>query len=165
MTALRLRLKAVKHARIHVGNMELGGNNRGYWVERIIKYAQGTVPEAWCVDFVIWCYGHAGSTRVKPGFTRAVRYMFPAPHSDLIQVSQPHLGNIVRYTFDHTGLFLNGCNAYGSRRLWRFATHIKTIEGNTGATGAESDSSTGGDGVYVKIRSRALVRDYLRVLR
>ena len=30
---------------------------------------------------------------------------------------------------------------------------------------AVSDSKTGGDGVYVKLRSRSLVRDYIRVLR
>lgn len=162
MSALTLRKKALRHAKFHVGDMEQGGNNRGEKIERIIRYAKGDVPEAWCVDFVIWNYGHAGSTVVRPGFTRAVRFMFPVRGVE--QVSQPHSGNIVRYTFDHTGLFWYPCNVLGQRRLWRFATHIKTIEGNTGASGAVSDSTTGGDGVYVKIRHKSLVRDYLRVL-
>jgi len=42
---------------------------------------------------------------------------------------------------------------------------ITTIEGNTGRTGAVSDSATGGDGVYVKVRSKSSVTDYLRVTR
>lgn len=162
MSALTLRLKALRHAKFHVGDMEQGGNNRGPKIERIIHYAKGQVPEAWCVDFVIWNYGHAGSDVVKPGYTHAVRFM---KRPGLEAVAQPHSGNIVRYTFDHTGLFWYACDALGRRRLWRNATHIKTIEGNTGASGAVSDSTTGGDGVYVKIRHKSLVRDYLRVLR
>jgi hypothetical protein len=42
---------------------------------------------------------------------------------------------------------------------------IETIEGNTGASGAVSDSRTGGDGVYRKVRPKSLVKDYLRVHR
>jgi hypothetical protein len=42
---------------------------------------------------------------------------------------------------------------------------IETIEGNTGASGAVSDSKTGGDGVYRKRRAKTLVNDYLRVTR
>ena len=70
-------------------------------------------------------------------------------------MSAPKRGDIVRYTFDHTGLFVKD-NGNGT---------ITTIEGNTGHSGAVSDSKTGGDGVYLKVRSKSLVRDYLRVTR
>ena len=147
-----LQAKAYAEARRLVGVMEVGGNNRGRKVLEIIHYAGGPGPEAWCVDFVIWCYGHAGSTAVRRGFTRAVRFM-RAP--GLVPTAAPKRGDIVRYTFDHTGLFVKD-NGNGT---------ITTIEGNTGRSGAVSDSTTGGDGVYLKVRSKSLVRDYLRVTR
>jgi hypothetical protein len=145
--------RAYEEALKLVGVEEHGGNNRGEMVEKIIRYAQGQVPEAWCVDFNIWCYGHAGSEVVAPGYTRAVRFM--VPWSGLIVVGSPKRGDMVRFTFDHTGLFVKD-NGDGT---------ITTIEGNTGATGAVSDSANGGDGVYVKVRSKSLVRDYIRVTR
>jgi hypothetical protein len=161
VTQLEQELEAAKNADIGaralmeagrlVGVMESGGNNRGPVVEKITRYALGTVGEPWCVNFNIWCYGHAGSQFVKPGYTRAVRYMFP--HDGLIQTSSPRPGDMVRFSFDHTGLFVKD-NGNGT---------ITTIEGNTGASGAVSDSATGGDGVYRKVRSKSLVRDYLRV--
>jgi hypothetical protein len=147
-----LRLRAHAEAKKLVGVMEVGGNNRGRKVLEIIQFAGGPGPEAWCVDFVIWCYGHAGSTAVRRGFTRAVRFM-RAP--GLVPTAAPKRGDIVRYTFGHTGLFVKD-NGNGT---------ITTIEGNTGRTGAVSDSNTGGDGVYIKVRSKSLVRDYLRVTR
>lgn len=147
-----LRVKARDHANLVLARhvFETGGNNRGPAVEDIIRYAQGDVGEPWCVDFVIYCYGHAGSQIVKPGFPRAVRMM----HTDgTMIVSDPRPGDIVRYTFDHTGIFLRD-NGDGT---------ITTIEGNTGAAGAVSDGN-GTDGVYEKVRSKKLVADYLRVL-
>ena len=68
--------------------------------------------------------------------------------------SRPRAGDLVRFTFDHVGLFEKD-NHDGT---------ITTVEGNTGASGAVSDSRTGGDGVYRKIRSKSLVRDYLHVV-
>ncbi len=129
---------------------ETGGNNRGPKVEAIINYAHGQVPEPWCVDFVIHSYGLAGSTIVKPGYPRAVRHMLV---TGTRVTSNPQPGDIVRYTFDHTGIFVKD-NGNGS---------ITVIEGNTGPSGATSDGN-GGDGVYRKVRSKSLVADYLRVL-
>lgn len=163
MTALTLRRRALKHAKFNVGVKEVGGNNRGPKVDEIIKYAKGTLGEPWCVDGVIWCYGHSGSTVVKPGFPRAVRDM--ARRKGVVKVEgKAHSGNIVRFVFDHTGLLWYPCNAAGRRTLWSRATHIKTIEFNTGSVGAQSDSTAGDDGVAIKVRDRKLVRDYLRVL-
>lgn len=158
LAALRNMLKL---AREHV--REVGGNNRGGTVDKIIAYAHGALGEAWCVDGVIWAYGHAGSKIVKPGFTRAVRYMNGAG----VRVVRwfPRPGHIVRYTFDHTGLLV------GFRRRVRgrwvrcprqLATHIMTVECNTSSTGAVgSDINDGTDGCYVKVRDKRLVRDYL----
>ncbi|UTI65595.1 CHAP domain-containing protein [Paraconexibacter antarcticus] len=128
---------------------ETGGNNRGPMVERIIRYAGGDVGEPWCVDFVIWCYGNAGSRVVHPGFPRAVSMMKTAKTRE---TSTPQPGDIVRYTFDHTGIFVRD-NGNGT---------ITTIEGNTGSSGAVSDGN-GSDGVYEKVRAKSLVADYLRV--
>jgi hypothetical protein len=162
LTPYALRRSALRHARFNVGVAERGANNRGPKVDEIIEYAHGALGEPWCVDFVIWCYGHSGSSVVRPGFTRAVRFM-ALRRSVIETVSQPHSGNIVRYTFDHTGLFWHACNVRGQRRPWRLATHVKTVEGNTDGTGTVSDGQR--DGVHVCVRSKLLVRDYLRVLR
>lgn len=66
----------------------------------------------------------------------------------------PERGDLVRFTFDHIGMYAGGEGG-----------QIETIEGNTGAAGAMSDSHTGGDGVYRKRRAAGLVQDYLRVER
>lgn len=147
-----LRIRALDQAELQLAQhvFETGGNNRGPAVERIIRYAQGDIGEPWCVDFVIWCYGQAGSRVVKPGYPRAVRLMRTA---QTMVVSDPRPGDIVRFSFDHTGLFVKD-NGDGT---------ITTIEGNTGARGAVSDGN-GSDGVYRKIRSKGDVADYLRVL-
>ena len=156
--------KAYRYATALIGTMESGGNNRGRKVEEVIHYAQGQVPEPWCVDFIIWCFGHAGSKIVKPGFPRAVALMLTG---GVVRTASPKRGAIVRYLFDHTGMFV------GWRRLIAghyvacpkaIATHIETVEGNTGASGAVSDGN-GNDGVYRKIRARSLVRDFLDVPR
>lgn len=146
-----LRLRALAEAEQMLGTMERGANNRGPVVDKITRYAGGVLGEPWCVNFVIWAYGRAGSKYVKPGFTRAVRYMYPAP--GVVRVAKPLPGDIVRFTFDHTGVFVRDLGN----------GEIETIEGNTGATGAVSDSRHGGDGVYRKRRAKHLVQDYLRV--
>jgi hypothetical protein len=145
-----LRLRALAEARKKIGTMEHGSNNRGTAVEQIIHYANGQDPEPWCVDFVIWSYGHAGSKIIKPGYPRAVSWMHTP---GTVTTTSPQPGDVVRYTFDHTGLFVKD-NGDGT---------ITTIEGNTSSSGAVSDSTTGGDGVYEKIRFKSLVHDYLHV--
>lgn len=146
-----VRVKAFRVAESLVGVMEHGGNNAGPMVSRIIRENGGGGPEPWCGDFVAYCYRHAGSKRVQRAWAsvRALRGLL-----GITATSSPRRGDLVRFTFDHVGLF-DRDNGDGT---------ITTIEGNTGASGAVSDSSTGGDGVYRKRRSKQLVRDYLRVL-
>lgn len=160
-----LAAKAYEIAVREIGVAEVGGNNRGRRVDEIIRYAKGALGEPWCVDFVIWCYGHAGSKIVRPGFTRAVAYMLAG---GVVQTSSPRLGDPVRYSFDHTGLFVGWRRLIAGRYVAcpkPLATHIEAVEGNTGAAGAVSDSSSGKDGVKRKIRHRSLVSDFLRVPR
>jgi hypothetical protein len=145
-----LRDRAYRVASGLVGVMEQGGNNAGPMVTKIIKANGGAGPEAWCGDFVAYCYRLAGSKRVSRSWA-AVRLLRGL--AGITATNQPHRGDLVRFTFSHVGMFV--------RDLGNGA--IETLEGNTGRSGAVSDSSTGGDGVYRKRRSKALVLDYLQV--
>jgi Putative peptidoglycan binding domain len=146
----RLGEKAYRVATGLVGVMETGGNNRGAMVTKIIRANGGTGPEPWCGDFVAYCYRLAGATSVCRSWA-AVRLLRGL--AGMRATGTPARGDLVRFTFDHVGMFVRDCGN-GT---------IETIEGNTGRSGAVSDSSTGGDGVYRKIRAKALVTDYLRV--
>ena len=162
-----LRVRAYAEAKRLVGTMESGGNNRGKMVMEIIRANGGAGPEPWCGDFVAWCYRKAGSKSVTRAWA-AVRMLLPM--TGLKRTSTPLKGDLLRFTFSgdrfaHVGLFVHWCDARGREVPAGRATHVKTIEGNTGRSGAVSDSTTGGDGVYVKIRARALVTDFIRVTR
>ncbi len=152
LRALRppLRKRAYWEAEKLIGVMEHGGNNQGGAVTEIIRANAGTGPEPWCGDFVAYCYRKAGSKRVTRAWA-AVSLLRGV--LGIRATSHPRAGDLVRFTFDHVGIFAHD-NGNGT---------ITTIEGNTGASGAVSDSSTGGDGVYKKVRSKGLVRDYLHV--
>jgi hypothetical protein len=166
MDSKKLRLAALNIvldlARKHVA--EQGGNNRGLNVDPIIRYAQGQVGEPWCVDTVIYAYGHAGSKYMRPGSPRAVRLMVQ-PGVHVTKKAAP--GCPVRYIFDHTGLLVGWRRQVGGKFVrcprW-LATHIMAVEGNTSASGSMlSDSRNGGDGVYYKIRPLSVVQDFLYV--
>lgn len=145
-----LRERAYKVASGLVGVMEQGGNNAGPMVKKIIIANGGAGPEPWCGDFVAYCYRNAGSTGVDRIWA-SVSQIGKDP--DVAPIATPETGDLVRFNFDHIGMFVRQVDAQT----------IETIEGNTGASGAVSDSSTGGDGVYRKRRSRSLVTDFLRV--
>lgn len=145
-----LRERAYRIAESFVGVMEVGSNNRGPEVDKLIREGGGIPGQAWCGWFQAVCYKRAGSKAVDWHWG-AVRLLFPLPK--VYRTLRPRRGDLVRFTFDHVGMFVKD-NGDG---------YITTVEGNTGASGAVSDSKTGGDGVYVKTRSKTLVRDYLRV--
>lgn len=146
-----LQERAYRIAASLVGVMEEGGNNTGTMVSKIIRANGGAGPEPWCGDFVAYCYRNAGSKAVTRSWA-VVRWLLGL--AGIKHVSTPQRGDLVRFTFDHVGLFVRDLGG-----------EIETIEGNTGASGAVSDSATGGDGVYRKRRSKSLVHDYLRVTR
>jgi hypothetical protein len=145
-----LRERAYKVASGLVGVMEQGGNNAGPMVSKIIVANGGAGPEPWCGDFVAYCYRNAGSTGVDRRWA-SVSEIRKDP--DVAPVASPECGDLVRFNFDHIGMFVRQIDAQT----------IETIEGNTGASGAVSDSKTGGDGVYRKRRSSSVVSDFLRV--
>lgn len=137
-----------------LGIMEQGANNAGADVARIIRGGGGD-PAArppWCGYAMAYVYKKAGSRAVDWRWA-AVRLVSAV--SGVRRTTAPMKGDLVRFTFDHIGMFEKD-NGDGT---------ITTLEGNTGATGAVSDSKTGGDGVYRKVRSKQLVNDYLRVTR
>lgn len=143
--------RALKVARSLVGVMEQGGNNNGPVVAKIIRANGGVVGEAWCGDFVAYCYRGAGSKVVQRAWAVVARLGFLTGMS---RTGSPRPGDIVCFSFDHTGMFVKDSGA-----------SITTIEGNTGRSGAVSDSKTGGDGVYIKLRNKSLVSRYVRVTR
>lgn len=147
-----LRLKALSEARKLVGVMEVGGNNQGKVVTQIIRANKGAGPEPWCGDFVAYAYRKAGSKAVQRGWASV---SLIGRLAGMGRTSSPQAGDLVVFNFDHVGMFVKDLGG----------GFIETIEGNTGASGAVSDSKTGGDGVYVKKRSKALVARYVRVLR
>jgi hypothetical protein len=160
-----LQQEALAEARRCIGIMEHGANNSGADVLRIITENGGNGPEAWCGDFVAHCYRVArrnlGKPPVKTRLWAAVRMLGRVPGTRFVK--RPRGGDIVTFTFDHTGIVETYCDAMGHRANRRNATHLRTIEGNTGRSGAVSDSTTGGDGVYRKVRPLGLVAHYVRV--
>lgn len=151
-TRRQLRVRAFAEAERCIGIMEQGGNNRGPEVERIIAEGGGRAGDPWCGWFCAAMYKRAGS-QVVTWRWGAVRLLYP-----LLGIAKPKVpqkGDLVRFTFDHVGMF-EKFNGDGT---------ITTIEGNTGRSGAVSDSATGGDGVYRKRRELHLVNDYLRILK
>lgn len=147
-----------------LGVMEHGGNNAGSEVSKIIKENGGTGPEPWCGDFVAHCYRTGGSHAVTRQWASVSNLGFLGGMRKL-GVMDMQLGDIICYKFDHTGLFGFYCDAEGNPIDKNKATHVRTREGNTGASGAVSDSSTGGDGVYEKLRELNLVSRGVKVLR
>lgn len=147
-TVAPLHERAYDIAASQVGVVESGGNNRGVPFERYQKPNGASGPEAWCGDFMAWCYRKAGSKSVVRAWA-AVRLLLPL--TGLKRTSKPVRGDLVRFTFDHVGMFVEDLGAY-----------IETIEGNTGDSGEVSDSPNG-DGVKRKRRHKSLVRDYIHV--
>lgn len=155
-----LHRKALSCAYEDVGVLESGGNNRGTKVVRIIHDGGGKEGEAWCVWAVIAWYLEAGSKADWAITWGAVSRLHLV--DGLKRTIYPVAGCVVRFVFSHTGLFICWCNAAGKRRPRLLATHIKTVEGNTGTAGAVSDSANGNDGVRIKIRPKWQVQDYLK---
>lgn len=159
-----LAILALAEAKKLVGVREHGGNNRGTKVMEIIRANGGTGPEPWCGDFVAWCYRRAGSEAVTRSWA-AVRLLGSLSGMKRIGKRDAVPGDIVRFTFDHTGIVEHYCDSAGRKVGADRATHMATIEGNTGSDGAASDSAGGGDGVHRRRRSLALVKDCVMVLR
>lgn len=132
---------------------EHGGNNRGRDVERIIRANGGTPGEPWCGDTVAYVYLRAGAKSVVRAWA-SVSWL----NRLLAKVNKPARGHVVTYKFDHTGLFDRWAPEIGRG-------YFLAGEGNTGDSGAVSDSRTGRDGVKLKVRHISQVDSFRRVIR
>lgn len=159
MTLIPARDAVLQAARHEVGVREHGANNRG---QRVEEYQQhDSLPGggyAWCADFDMFCLDVSGCHDIaqKLGQTASVDLLTHAAvnlgwwhHNNVT----PLPGWLVVYTFSHTGIVVKDSGG----------GHVETIEGNTGPTGAVSDSKGGGDGVYQKIRSKYLVSGWVAI--
>ena len=122
---------------------------------KIIRANGGAAREEWCGDFVAWCYRKAGSKSVTRNWAAVRLYL---PMTGLKATKTPRKGAIVRFTWDHVGLFGYWCDAQG-REVKRPSSHFRTIEGNTGPNGG------GTQGVHMKIHARSDARDFIHVSR
>jgi hypothetical protein len=165
--AAPIRERAYQQALKIVGVMEHGANNSGADVLKMIKAAGGTGPEPWCGDTMYYVYRLAGSLAIVKAVGRLMAYVpWISRIKGLRVISKANWkkvrrGDLIRFEFtgdgvdDHVGMFVRWITP---------GVLMETIEGNTGPTGAVSDSTTGGDGVYEK-RNRTinLVADFVRV--
>lgn len=150
-----------------LGIIERGGNNHGPDVERIIHANDGTAGEPWCGDTVAYAFRRAGSKVVQRAWA-AVRLLGFLTGMRVVAASAARLGDIICFPWDHTGLFGWWADAHGHPVPQHQATHFVTREGNTSTSGAmQSDSRTGGDGLYQKLHpiSHAAGARFVRVLR
>jgi len=166
-----LRQRALREARVLLGTVERGGNNRGKAVERIIKANGGVVGEPWCGDFVAYVYRKAGSKAVTRNWA-ATRYLGRLAGSVSRGVRTGEPGDIVVFNFpgghpdsDHTGLLVAYVNSNKKKVPAADATHIKTLDGNVGIEANVSDSKTGGDGVGYKVRPIRYVNRIVKIKR
>lgn len=152
--SLPLRRRALALARRDVGVIfEVGGNNRGPMVEKVIKDNHGDVGEPWCGDQVADWYRRAGSKVVQRGWASTIWLL-----ANLTRVRSPLAGHIVVFNFGsggakHTGLFDE----------WAETGWFWSIEGNTRPGANQSDSSGGRDGVYRVKRPVSYVAGWRRV--
>jgi len=161
---LPLRLRAWHIAGTYVGTIEHGGNNRGKVVEQIIHANGGAPGEPWCGDFDAFVYRLAGSKAVSRSWAAVRSFWGRLAGVAIISAAKARMGDIVTFTFEHTGLFGYWCDHQGRKCDRSVATHIFTREGNTGAIGDVSDSAEG-DGVKEKVRAIGLIKTFNHVSR
>lgn len=148
------RERILAAARAELGVVESSPN----WGPRISQYLAETnisFPAAWCMAFCQYVLEKAGVDIGYPG-----AYV---PHGEQWArgagrwTQSPTPGDLVVYNLDsdpeaeHVGIYLRSMPG----------GDIEAIEGNTsdGVVGSQDD----GDGVYVRRRSRSLVKGYIRV--
>jgi hypothetical protein len=144
---------ALQHALKEVGVREHGANNHGQRVEWYQKW--DSLPGegyAWCNSFVDAMFAAAGRPLVELARSAGVSLTLDLARKHHWEVLRPQRADLVVFRFSHIGF------VYAAK-----GDYLITVEGNTGPTGAVSDSKGGGDGVYVKRRHRTLALAYIRV--
>jgi hypothetical protein len=122
--AYPLRLRALHIARTLLGVREQGGNNIGPMVDRIIRANGGIPGEAWCGDFVAYCYRHAGSRAIQRAWAGAWNFgrLF-----GMKVVAHPEPGDLAVYSWGQ------GHVAFFER--WLGGGRFLDLGGNTGPGG------------------------------
>ena len=115
------------------------------------KYGKwyGLDGEPWCMMFVQWCFAQAGMPLPCRTASCSALLRWYRQNRPRQVVPEPRRGDIVIYTFGHTGIV-----------LLPSAGSICAIEGNTSA--GEAGSQNNGGGVYLRPRQRSLVSAYIR---
>lgn len=156
----------VKLARAEVGTRETPKNsNRG---PRVDEYKAATWLDAkqawpWCAAFVDWCVREAMTAcgvKETPTFKRPrtagawdlVNWSLDQDDTTTTNRSPKATaiaaGDIIVFTFSHTGLATGPCDSKGN---------FPTVEGNTDAAGSRE-----GGGVYAKTRNISQVKARIR---
>ena len=147
--------RVLSYARKHAdAKYKEGPNNQtlfGKWF--------GLDNQPWCMMFVMWCMsaGKAKDLVLRTAGCEAME-AWAMKNNMTVPVDKVQAGDILLFDFHkegksvHTGFALGGINKN---------THlIDTVEGNTAADGAGSQSN--GDGVYYKHRNPSTVRVVVR---
>jgi hypothetical protein len=157
-------------AQAEIGVREQGGNNRG---ARIVTYQQATeLPPgawAWCAAFVDYAIAEwlrspgvvawLGLAREpeewRPKTARAYGLTEwakarPKTTTVLTERDKAEPGDLVTFDFSHVGIVLEDDGK-----------NLVTVEGNTNGRG-DRDSENG-DGVWRKIRTKSLAKDFIRI--
>jgi hypothetical protein len=150
-----MRDKILAVATAEIGYTEKPGNDNKYgtWF--------GFPNVHWCAQFVSWCYAQAGHYIKGGGWPKGfagVPYYIEYARRNNLLTTTPQPGDIVCFDWngdkraDHTGLFVRDLGG----------GFIETIEGNTSAGDAGSQSN--GDGVYRRKRNKKFVQCYINAL-
>lgn len=156
--------QALKYAQSQIGTVESGGNNHGpkieTWQKRVETKPGEMAGAPWCGAFMFSALQAAG---VK-GLSWRMRYV-PYIVEDaklgrngmkqLVSWSDRKPGDLVIFNFDggpvdHVGMYVHD-NPDGT---------VSTVEGNTSS--GQAGSQANGDGVYARVRARALIAYLVR---
>lgn len=175
--AERRRLATI--AMSQVGVREEGGNNCG---PKVREYQSATWLEPaawpWCTAFLVWCvrewikplpkndllFGRETGDAWRPKTAGAFDLLNWAkikgmkilpPRADI------EAGDLVVYDMSHCGVVT--ADQYHERLTERATKTFEAVEGNTGPAGGR-DANTG-DGVFLKVRPRLMVRNFIRLTR
>jgi len=174
--AERRRLASI--AMGQVGVREEGGNNCG---PKVREYQSATWLEPaawpWCAAFVDWCvrewvrpmgkdllFGKESAEAWRPKTAGAFDLLNWATMKGmkiLPPLADIEAGDIVIYDMSHCGIVT--ADQYREKLTGRFTKTFEAVEGNTGSAGGR-DANTG-DGVFLKVRPRLMVRNFIRLTR
>lgn len=151
-TASRFGAAMLEVAAREVGQAESGANNRGPKVD-VYQRADDLPGEgyAWCASFVAWVAEQVYGRDFPVTGEAAVASWLTWGRRNGHVVTRPFAGDLVCFRFtsadkvDHIGI-VEKVLALGP------VLRIRTIEGNTGTSGAVSDPGTGRDAVHRKVR-------------